>query len=108
MSAELAGRLRERITIERRETTRDAVGGTSGGWTPIGEWWAAVAPDGSGDIVAADRRTAAARWRITLRTGADLRIGDRLTWRGTRMRVRRRIDDPAQPDRITVETEEER
>jgi len=108
MSGELAGRLRERIAIVRREPIRDAGGGASEGWATIGPAWAAIEPDGSGDLTAGDARAASPRWRVTLRLGADVTVGDRLTWGQRRMRVRRRIDDPATPDRFTLHAEEER
>jgi head-tail adaptor len=104
----LAGRLRSRVAIERRDPVRDALGGASGLWLPIGNAWAELVPDGSGDVVAGDARGMAPRWRVTLRTGADIATGDRLVWRGRRLRVRKRSEDPASPDRITINAEEER
>jgi head-tail adaptor len=105
---ELAGRLRSRVAIERRDAARDALGGASGEWTPIGHAWADLAPHGTGDAVVGDARGMAARWQVTLRAGQDVGVGDRLVWRGRRLRVRRRIESPAFPDRITIEAEEER
>lgn len=105
---ELAGRLRSRVAIERRDPARDALGGASGLWLAIGSAWAELAPDGSGDAVAGDARGMAPRWQVTLRTGAEVAIGDRLVWRGRRLRVRKRTEDPAFPDRITINAEEER
>ena len=105
---ELTGRLRSRIAIERRDAARDPLGGASGDWIPIGHAWAELAPDGTGDPVAGDARGMMPRWRVTLRTGSDVAIGDRILWRGRRLRVRRRIEDPAVPDRFTINAEEER
>jgi len=108
MSAELAGRLRNRVAIERRETDRGALGGANGAWVPIGHAWADLVPAGTGEPVAGEARNMAPRWRVTLRTGADVVVGDRLVWRGRRLKVRRRSEDPTLPDRLTIEAEEER
>lgn len=108
MSGELAGRLRSRVAIERRGTERDGIGGAAGGWITIGQAWAGLLPDGTGNVTAADARSAAPRWQVTLRAGADVTIGDRLLWRGRRLRVRRLSEDPAAPDRIVLDTQEDR
>jgi len=108
MSGELAGRLRNRVAIERRGTDRGALGEASGGWVATGHAWADLAPAGTGEPVAGEARNMAPRWRVTLRNGAAVAIGDRLVWRGRKLRVRRRIEDPALPDRFTIEAEEER
>lgn len=108
MSGELAGRLRSRVAIQRRAADRDTIGGATGDWVTIGQAWAGLAPDGTGDVAAADARRAAPRWQVTLRAGADVTIGDRLIWRGRKLRVRRLSEDPAQPDRIMLDTQEDR
>ena len=108
MSGELAGRLRSRVTILRRVTTRDAIGGSAGDWVTIGQAWAGLTPDGTSEPTVGDAPSAALRWKVTLRTGADVTIGDRLLWRGRVLRVRRLSDDPAEPDRIMLDTQEER
>lgn len=105
---ELTGRLRSRVTIERREPLRDALGGASGEWGAIGNAWAELVPDGTGAAQVGDARSMAPRWRVTLRAGPVVAIGDRLVWRGRRLRVRQRIEDPGLPDRITINAEEER
>lgn len=105
---ELSGRLRSRVAIERRDAARDTLGGANGGWSPVGNAWAELVPDGTGGAIAGDARSMATRWQVTLRAGPDVTIGDRLIWRGRRLRVRGRIDDPGLPDRITINAEEER
>lgn len=104
---ELTGRLRERVTIERREAGRDAIGGATGEWRAVGDAWAAIEPDGKSALVEADAIRARVRWAVTLRSGADLIIDDRIIWRGTPLRVRSVTRDPRTPDRIDAEAEEE-
>lgn len=105
--SELAGRLRERIAIERRDPARDATGGAAGEWLGVGQAWAAIEPVGRVAAVEADALRARLRWAVTLRSEAEVRIDDRLIWRGNRLRVRRLVPDPRTPDRLVVEAEEE-
>lgn len=108
MSGELAGVLRERVTLLRRDAARDALGGASGEWAAIGEAWAAIVPDGAGGAVSGDAPDAPQRWRVTLRAPTPATIGDRLGWGARGLRVRGRSDDPAMPDRVTLLVEEVR
>lgn len=104
---ELAGRLREPILIQRRDDSRDALGGADGGWVDVAEAWAAFAPAGAGPEVAGDAIRAAARWRIIIRAGVAVQPGDRIARANRRIRVTRVIHDPATPDRIGLEGEDE-
>ena len=108
MSGEFSGRLDQRVTLSRRAPDRDALGGASGRWSVLATFWAAIAPDGSGDLVAGDALSAAPRWRVTLRTPCGAVIDDRIGWGDRALRIRARLDDPASPDRIILICEEER
>ena len=103
---ELAGRLRERVTILRADPARDALGGAAPEWVALATRWAAIDPDGTGDAVAGEAADAAARFRITLRPGVAAAIGDRIGWAGRTLRVRAIVEDPATPDRIVLRVEE--
>ena len=105
---ELAGTLRERLTLERRAAGRDGMGGADGAWSTIGTVWAALEPRTSGPAVQGDALDMRPRWRVTLRAGSGIAVGDRLVWRARYLRVRGVTDDPALPDRTSVEAEEER
>jgi head-tail adaptor len=106
--AELAGALSERVEVQRRAAERDALGGAAGAWGAVGSTWAEIVPDGTGAPVAGEAIEALPRWRVTLRADADVAVGDRLIWRGRRLRVRARTDDPRLPDRVLLRAEEER
>jgi len=108
MSAELAGLLRERVTIQRRGPGRDALGGAVGEWTTIAEAWAAVAPADGGPVVAGGALAAMPWWRVTLRAPSAAAMGDRMIWRGRRLMTRRITADPRLPDRVECMMEEER
>ncbi|ARS29116.1 phage head closure protein [Sphingomonas sp. KC8] len=104
---ELAGRLRQRIGIERRTAARDALGGAVGDWVTVATLWAAIEPVGVGALIDGEAIRARPRWRVTVRHGADVAVDDRIRWRGGVIRVRGVTADPATPDRILVVGEEE-
>lgn len=109
MSGTLAGRLRERVTIERRATARDALGGANGGWSPLRSGWAGIEPDREGAAVSGEALSAMPRWTVVMRREAPMpELGDRIGWQGRRLRVRAVAWDPRTPDRIAIDTEEER
>jgi head-tail adaptor len=108
MKAGFAGALAQRIAIERRDEGADALGGADGGWTPVASCWAAIAPGGAPEIVAADALSAMPRWSVTVRSGVDVLPGDRINWKGRMMAVRRIEADPRTPDRMTMMAEENR
>lgn len=105
----LAGRLRTRVIIERREDARDVLGAASGDWIMMRSAWVEIAPEGTGPIGEADARAAMVRWTVTMRFEAPLpAIGDRILWAGRKLRVRSVMADPRVPDQLTLSTEEER
>jgi head-tail adaptor len=109
MKGALAGRLRTRVIIERREDARDVLGAASGDWITMRSAWVEIAPDLIGPIAEADAKAAMPRWAVTMRAEAPLpTIGDRVLWAGRRLRVRSLMADPRAPDQLTLGTEEER
>jgi head-tail adaptor len=105
---ELAGRLRERVTVERRAATRDALGGAIGDWIAEAVVAAAIVPARAGAAVVADAASGLDGWAVTVRSEADVRVGDRLVWRERRLSVVRATRDPTTPDRLEIFSEEER
>lgn len=108
MSGELAGSLRERVTIEQPLPQRDALGGRRGGWTYDGAAWARVTPLVPADAATGDARSALPRWSVTLRKREGIMPGTRLVWRGRFLIVRHGISDPAEPARMILTCEETR
>ncbi|MET0270326.1 MAG: head-tail adaptor protein [Sphingomonas sp.] len=99
--AEFAGALRQRVTI---------MGGVAAGGafpTPATRY-AAVRPDGVGEMVAGEAASAAPRYLMTLRAGVEALPGDRVGWGARVLRVRGVIADPTTPDRIVLKVEEMR
>lgn len=107
MSGELAGALRERVELQRRDGARDAIGGAVGDWVPLGMAWAAIEFDRAGAGVVADVADARPWWRVTMRA-RDILVGDRMLWGGRMLAVRSVERDPRFPDRVRVRAEEAR
>lgn len=101
----LAGKMRERVVIERRTVVEDDHGGLGDLWDVVDAVWAEVRPETGGPDVTADRRRTGGRWRVTMRP-YDVRIGDRLRWQGRLLAPRAIERDPAWPDRLTIRVEE--
>lgn len=108
MGGEIAGRLKQRIRIERRVHAPDGAGGSHEIWRPVGEHWAEMRPVDSLNMsaVVADTRVTARRWRVLMRAGIEVALGMRLRWQGLDLRVTGIDRDPQMPDRITVVAEE--
>jgi head-tail adaptor len=103
-----AGSLRERIRIERPGTQRDLEGRLHPGWYEAAACFAAVAPDGTGSDVQGMALSAMPRFEIRLRTIEAAEVGNRIVWKGRRLLIRQRVDDPRQPGRLVLKCEEMR
>jgi head-tail adaptor len=96
-----AGILRERVVIERRTETRDALGASDEDWTVIDVVWASARPVGSGPDFVGGAGASFPMWRLTLRP-CDIRVGDRVERVTNRIEVREVIVDPTLPDRVVA------
>ena len=108
MSAEFAGRLRERVVIEQRQGNRDMLAGATGSYAYAGEAWAALMPLVPGNLTEAQALSAMPRWHVTMRKREGLGPGTRLTWRRKYLAVRGVISDPREPGQIVLTCEEVR
>lgn len=108
MEAEVAGRLRQRIRIEKRLDRPDGAGGSGSEWAPVGEHWAEMSPVESLSLsaLAAETRLTSRRWRVLLRSGIEVVLGTRILWRGLDLRVTGVEADPRTGDRLLVIAEE--
>ena len=107
MSGELAGALRERVELQRRDDARDTIGGAVGDWVSLGMAWAAIEYERAGAGVAGDAADASPWWRVTMRA-LDVSVGDRMLWIGRVLAVRSVERDPRFPDRLRARVEEAR
>src|SRR3546814_1558168 len=106
MKDEVAGRLAERMALERREEVRDALGGSAAVWAQEAVLWAAVVPDRGGVEQSGDARRGDRRWAVTIRRRGGLGLDCRFRWGGRVLRVRFVEDDPRVGDLVTVRCEE--
>lgn len=105
---EFAGTLRERVTIERPITSRNAMGLQEPGWEQVCRCLASVALESVGAESEAQALSAMPRFRVTIRWREGIAIDQRISWNGRRMMVRQLLDDPRARDRITMRCEEVR
>ncbi len=108
MSGEFSGALRERVTIERRSDSRDALARGSGRYLYDGAAWVSVTPLIPNDLAAADTLSALPRWQVTMRKREGIGPWTRLVWRARFLAVRGVISDPRTPERMILTTEEMR
>lgn len=108
---EIAGRLRERITVERIVVRRDPLAAAVDQMRVVGDYWAAAAADGHGEAAVAGHRSARQRWRFTLRypvNGGDrlIRPGDEIIWARRRLTVLM-VGESRQPTPLLIVQAEE-
>ncbi len=83
-----AGRLRERVTIERPVRVSDGTGGESVSWAALGTVWAEVASLAGSEVTQAERDEARGRYTVTMRHRDDVIADMRLVWRGKVLNIR--------------------
>ena len=90
-----AGKLRERVTIQRETVTRDSFGAEVNPWKDVTTVWASVRPGASGErfISAADQMQATITHTVRIRQRAGISPKMRLLW-GTRKLDIQSVVDP--------------
>lgn len=78
-----AGRLDQRVTIERATITQDDWGQVTETWAPLATVWAAVEPLNGREFIAAASVQSEVTTRMRLRYRNDLASTDRITHEGT-------------------------
>lgn len=96
MMNELAGRLRERVTLLAAQTMADGYGGRAVTWNALVTVAAAVEPEPQNRDDIAGRSGHAVHYRIVLRRRADIVPAMRLMWRGRVLEIT--AVPPDQPD----------
>lgn len=101
--AEMAGALREQVTIETWVDMRDDAGADAGFWRLERTVFASVVPDPATvrSVEGAARRSGR-RWTVTLRTPVRLGLTSRLLWAGRILSVLAIETDPRLPDRLVA------
>ena len=91
-----AGKLDQRVTLERFTETEDAYGATVSEWQTVGTFWAAVLPLSGKEIIAGDAVAALTDVRVILRYQHGITAADRLTHRGKTLEIKAVIERASQ------------
>ena len=108
MSGEFAGTLRERITIERSVSLRNAMGLQEPGWEEVCRCLAAVVLETVGAESEGQALSSMPRYRVTVRRRDGIALDQRVRWNSRTLMVRQLLDDPRAKDRIVMRCEEVR
>lgn len=76
------GRLRERVTFQRRSTSTSAAGSASYTWADVATVWGRMEPVSASRAMIAERPEPRRRWLLTIRWRSDLTSLDRVVWQG--------------------------
>lgn len=77
-----AGDLRERVTIQQRAVTLDAIGENTAGWTDLATVWANAEPLRGREYFAAGQQQQLVDVRFRMRYRSDVTGAMRVVWRG--------------------------
>ena len=91
-----AGKLDQRVTLERFGEIEDAYGATVSEWQTVGTFWAAVLPLSGKEIIAGDAVAALTDVRVILRYQPGITAADRLTHRGKTLEIKAVIERASQ------------
>ncbi|TXH48140.1 MAG: head-tail adaptor protein [Desulfurellales bacterium] len=105
-----AGKLRQRITIERATETRDAFGATLQSWGTLATVWAEVLPKAAGEEFtsdAASERTSQG-YTINLRYRSDVTTMMRVNWQSKLLDIESVADPDGRRRALRLECKERR
>jgi SPP1 family predicted phage head-tail adaptor len=95
-----AGRLRERVQVQRAATTRDDYNAEVLTWSTVATVWAQVLERGGREPVLADRPVMLISYEVTVRDGLTITHADRLLWRGKTLSIE--TVTPVQADGVII------
>lgn len=84
---EFLGRMRERVTLERRMGLPDGLGGVTSDWQPVAHVWAALEAVSLPENQIGGRLANPVRYQVVLRSLPDLSLAWRLKWRNRRLTI---------------------
>lgn len=82
MPARTAGDLTQRVTLQQRQTTINALGETVITWADVATVWAGAEPLRGRELFAANQTQSSISVRFAIRWRADVDAGMRVMWRG--------------------------
>ena len=103
--AEIASRLRQRVTIEQPSESADGAGGTTRSWTTLATVWAELLPLRGAENLLAFQQQAELTHRVTLRYRDDVTTAMRLSYdsRVFNIRSTRNVEERDQLLELLVE-----
>lgn len=99
------GELRERVTLQTKTRTRDAMGGYAETWADTATVWALVRPMSGRERAQAGQQQAAANYLVVMRYRSDVLAGQRLLWRDTPLNIRFIADRGPRAEFLELEAE---
>lgn len=99
------GALRERIRIQRRETSDDGMGGqaSEGGWITAKETWASVLPLGaSNEQLMAAKLSGMQMYQIVTRFTDQITVTSQIVWRGQVLQVHAVTDENSKKRHLAI------
>lgn len=81
------GTLTDRVEIKQRMSAGEDEGGLTVGYMPLATVWARVPALSARQAVTADARGSSISHSVVMRFRTDIRVGDRLMYRGRRLEV---------------------
>lgn len=76
------GKLRNQVTIERKDGARDADGGERVTWVDVVTVWASIEPVSAREFLGSNQLQSEITGKITMRHPVDVRADDRITCAG--------------------------
>ena len=100
-----AGRLRERVTIQRQVATPDGAGGQTRSWETVAEVRAEVLPRRGTAEAMTETLQGVQEYQMVIRFRRDIEIDDRIVWNGKTHRVLAAVDETGGRMFTTIYTE---
>lgn len=96
--------LRERVTLQSKVRTRDAMGGYAETWTDTATVWALVRPMSGKERALAAQQQASTNYKVVIRY-RFVTTTQRLIWRGTPLNIRFVADRGPRSEFLEIEAE---
>ena len=102
-----AGRLRHRVTIQHKVTTKDEYGSTITTWEDLATVWADVLPVKGRELIAAETAAAVTTVKFVIRYRADVTATDmRIQFRGLTYNITAVLNEGTRDREMTLVTDE--